>query len=229
MERSKLYVVTKCSDVPAPGSGASVEDRFAASLRRLGLDYVDLYLIHSPFFAGGDPSRLQAAWASMEAIRASGRARSIGVSNYLARDLDATLAAATVPPAVNQIEFHPYLQHHDGDDGLLGYHRARGIAVSAYAPLTAVARARPGPLDGTYAALARKYGVGEGDVALRWCVDQGVVAVTTSSREERLRSYLAKVPSFKLTPREVEEIAEKGREKHFRGFWKKYFDDDDRS
>lgn len=225
MERSKLFVVTKCTHVPEPGSGATIEDCFATSLGKLGLDYVDLYLIHSPFFAKDDPARLQAAWASMEAIRASGRARSIGVSNYLASHLDATLAAAKVHPAINQVEFHPYLQHGD----LLKYHREKGIAVSAYGPLTAVTKAKPGPLDDTYAALARKYGVGEGDVALRWCIDQGVVALTTSSKEERLRSFLAKVPSFKLTPKEVEDIVEKGNEKHFRGFWNHIFAGSDRS
>lgn len=215
MPREKLYVVTKCTHVPGPEG--SIETCFATSLQKLGLDYVDLYLIHSPFFAdgGNDAKELQAKWAQMEAIKASGKARSIGVSNYLASHLDAVLATATVPPAINQIEFHPYLQHGD----LLAYHQEKKIAVSAYGPLTAVTKAKPGPLDGLYAELARKYGVGEGDVALRWVIDQGVVAITTSSKEERLRSFLTKVPSFKLTPKEVEEISAKGREKHFRGFW----------
>lgn len=234
MPREQLYVVTKCTKVPPPG-GASIEDCLAASLERLGLDYVDLYLIHQPFFAeepgvADRDAELRARWAQMEAARASGRARSIGVSNYLAPHLDATLAGATVPPAINQIEYHPYLQHQDGDDGdLLAYHREKGIAVSAYAPLTAVTKAKPGPLDGIYAALAKKYGVGEGDVALRWVIDQGGVAITTSSREDRLRGFLAAVPSFKLTPAEVEKIAVKGREKHFRGFWRHKFDENNRS
>lgn len=162
-------------------------------------------------------------WAQMEAIKASGKARSIGVSNYLPEHLDVVLQTAKVPPAINQIEFHPYLQHGD----LLDYHRDKKIAVSAYGPLTAVIKAKPGPLDGVYASLAHKYGVGEGDIALRWVIDQGVVAITTSSSEERLKSFLTKLPSFKLTPKEVEDIAVKGREKHFRGFWNHIFKPED--
>lgn len=217
--REGLFVTTKCSAV-TPGSVGACLD---ASLARLGLDYVDLYLLHQPFFAGGDQTLLQSTWAEMEAVRAAGRARSIGVSNYLAAHLDAVLATARSPPAVNQIEFHPYLQHGD----LLAYHRRKGIAVSAYAPLTAVVRARPGPLDDVYPVLARKYGVSEADVALRWVIDQGVAAITTSSKEDRLKSFLTRLPSFKLTPKEVEEIAEKGKGKNFRGFFNHKFAADD--
>lgn len=223
MSREKLYVVTKCSAVPGPDG--SVEACFATSLQKLGLDYVDLYLIHSPYFAEGNEKELQVKWAQMEAIKASGKARSIGVSNYLQQHLDIVLQTATVPPAINQIEYHPYLQHGD----LLAYHREKKIAVSAYAPLTAVTKAKPGPLDGVYASLANKYGVGEGDVALRWVIDQGLVAITTSSSEERLKSFLTKLPSFKLTPKEVEEMAVKGQEKHYRGFWNHKIKADDRS
>lgn len=165
----------------------------------------------------------------MEAIRASGRARSVGVSNYLREHLEATLATpgdAVRPPAVNQIEYHPYLQH--DPEGLLAYHRDKGIAVQAYSPLTAVTKAAPGPVDAVYERLAGKYGVTPGEVALRWCLDQGIVAITTSSSEERLKGWMQRLPLFKLTPREVEEIKERGREKHFRGFWGKEFDEDDR-
>ena len=220
--REKLFVVTKLSK---PSADRPAEEDFSASLRKLGLDYVDLYLIHQPFFAGGDPALLQRKWAELEAIRASGRARSIGVSNFLQPHLEAVLATAEVPPALNQIEFHPYLQH----GGLLAFHRERGIAVSAYAGLTAVTKARPGPLDDVYPRLAQKYGVSEGEVALRWILDQGAIAITTSSKEERLKAFLAKLPSFKLTPAEVQLIAERGGEKHFRGFWKDKFEEDDRS
>ncbi|KAF3765974.1 hypothetical protein M406DRAFT_346115 [Cryphonectria parasitica EP155] len=209
--RERLFVTTKCSNVEAGQLSQSLD----TSLAKLGLDHVDLYLIHQPFFADGDLKLLQSTWAEMEAIQASGRATSIGVSNYTTRHLDVLLETAKVVPAINQIELHPYLQHGD----LLAYHREKGIAVSAYAPLTAVTKARPGPLDDVYPALAKKYGVGEGDIALRWVIDQGAVVITTSSKEERLQSFLTKLPSFKLTPKEVELISEKGREKNFRGFW----------
>ena len=160
----------------------------------------------------------------MEEIKASGKAKTIGVSNFLQKDLEAILETAKVPPAINQIEYHPYLQH----GGLLDFHKKHNIATSAYGPLTAVVKATPGPLDSTYAELARKYGVTPGEIALRWIIDQGIVALTTSGNEDRLKGY-QKVAQFKLTPKEVETIAEVGQEKHFRGFWQVKFADDDRS
>ena len=160
----------------------------------------------------------------MEAVKASGKAKSIGVSNYLIPHLKATLQTATVPPAMNQIEYHPYLQH----GPLLAFHKEHGIAVTAYAPLTAATKAKPGPVDSVIADLAKKYFVSEGEVSLRWCIDQGVVAITTSGKEKRLSDYL-RAMTFSLTPRECKEIAEMGEKKHFRGFWQAKFDENDRS
>ena len=161
----------------------------------------------------------------MEALKDSGRVKSIGVSNYLREHLEVVLETAKYPPVLNQIEYHPYLQH---EGGLVEFHREKGIALEAYSPLTAVTKAKGGPVDGVYQRLASKYGVGEGEVALRWCLDQGIVPITTSSSEQRLRTYLARLPKFKLTPREVDEIKEKGKEKHFRGFWNNKFEEGDR-
>lgn len=78
------------------------------------------------------------------------------------------------------------------------------------------------------AQLAKKYYVSEGDVSLRWCIDQGIVAITTSGKEQRLSDYL-RCTRFSLTPREVEEVAKLGAEKHYRGFWQDKFDANDRS
>ena len=125
-------------------------------------------------------------------------------------------------PACNQIEYHPYLQHGD----LIPFHKEHGIATVAYAPLTAVLKGAPGPLDTTYEQLAHKYGVTPGEIALRWVIDQGIVVLTTSAKEERLRSY-QKVWKFKLTPKEVEDIAEVGKGKNFRSFWKARFKEGD--
>lgn len=200
-----------------------VQKAFELSLSKLGVDYVDLYLVHAPYLAD-TPEELQEVWRQVEAIKESGKARSIGVSNFLQEHLEIVLKTAKIPPAINQIEYHPYLQHGD----LVEFHRQNNIAVSAYGPLTAVIKAKPGPLDATYADLAKKYGVTEADIALRWCIDQGIVAITTSANEQRLQGYLKKLPSFKLTPKEVETISELGKEKHFRGFWQAKFENDDR-
>jgi diketogulonate reductase-like aldo/keto reductase len=219
LPREKFYITTKIS-------GTKVQDTkqaFETSLKKLGLDYVDQYLIHAPFFAK-TPEDLQAKWADMEAIHATGKAKTIGVSNFLKPDLEAILKTAKIVPAINQIEYHPYLQHGD----LIDFHKKHGIATSAYAPLTAAVKAKPGPLDDTYEHLAEKYGVTPGEIALRWIMDQGMVVLTTSANEQRLKGY-QKVSQFKLTPKEVEEISELGNKKHYRAFWANKFAADDRS
>lgn len=111
---------------------------------------------------------------------------------------------------------------------LLAYHKKHHIATAAYAPLSAATKAKPGPCDDILSSLATKYGVSENEISLRWCIDQDIVAITTSSKEERMSDML-RVTTFKLTPKEIKEIGELGEKKHFRGFWKHVFADDDRS
>ncbi|KAK0741707.1 NADP-dependent oxidoreductase domain-containing protein [Apiosordaria backusii] len=202
--REQLFITTKTSC----RANETIQQAFDRSLSKLAL---------------------QSAWAEMEAIKSSGKAKSIGVSNFLIPHLEAILATAKHPPVINQIEYHPYLQHVTPEGGdLVEFHRKNNIAISAYSPLTAITRAKGGPVDEVYKRLANKYGVGESEVGLRWVLDQGIVALTTSKNEERLRGWLSKLPRFKLTPREVEEIKEAGGKKHFRGYWTDKFGEGDR-
>lgn len=181
------------------------------------------YLIHAPFFAKSDKD-LQDAWAAMENVKESGKARSIGVSNYLQKHLEATLKSVKIPPSVNQIEFHPYLQH----GSLVPFHNERGIVTVSHGPLTPISRAKGGPLDSLLSKLAKKYAVSEGEIALRWAIDRGAGVITTSGKESRLNDYL-RILTFKLTPKEVDEISEIGQQHHFRAFWNNKFAEDDRS
>ncbi|KAF5874583.1 putative aldehyde reductase 1 protein [Botrytis fragariae] len=217
--REKFFITTKITGTQVVDTQATFEE----SLKKLQLDYVDLYLIHAPYFAK-TPQDLQKKWAEMEAIHASGKAKSIGVSNFLQKDIETILETAKIIPSINQIEYHPYLQH----GSLIPFLREKDIAIAAYSPLTAAVKASPGPLDDTYSALAKKYGVTPGEIALRWVIDQGIVALTTSGNEDRLKGY-QKIKQFKMTPKEVEEIAKIGSEKHYRGFWNHKFAPDDRS
>ncbi|UNI20042.1 2-dehydropantolactone reductase [Purpureocillium takamizusanense] len=217
--REQLFVTTKIHAVHKK----NVEEAFALSLKKLGLDYVDLYLLHGPWFADTE-QELQQRWAELEAIKASGRARSIGVSNFLQEHVESVLKTAKVPPAINQIEFHPYLQHGD----LLPFLRKNNIAAAAYGPLVPLTTATDGPVNALWKQLADKYGVSESEIGLRWCIDQGLVVLTTSSKKERLERYLKKLPLIKLTPKEVSDIAELGQQKHYRSFWKERFAPDDR-
>jgi diketogulonate reductase-like aldo/keto reductase len=160
----------------------------------------------------------------MEALQQAGLTKSIGLSNYLPAHLNAILKTAKIIPACNQIEFHPYLQRTE----LLALHKKHGIATTAYGPLTAATKAKPGPVDDYVSRLTKKYAVSENEIFLRWCIDQDIVPITTSSKEQRLSDYL-RAATFKLTPAEVKEINELGQQKHFRGFWQKYFNEKDPS
>ncbi|KJZ80371.1 hypothetical protein HIM_00221 [Hirsutella minnesotensis 3608] len=217
--RDQLFVTTKIS----ADKKTSAHEAIDLSLKKLGLDYVDLYLIHNPWFADSD-QELQQRWAELEAIKASGKAKSIGVSNFNKDHIEILLKTAKVAPAINQIEFHPYLQHGD----LLDFLRQNKIAVSCYAPLTPLTSAKGGPVDTLWKQLAEKYGVTESEIGLRWCMDQGLVVITTSSKKDRMERYMSKVPLIKLTPKEVSDVAELGSQKHYRGFWKSKYAPDDR-
>jgi len=99
---------------------------------------------------------------------------------------------------------------------LLNYHKKHNIATAAYAPLSAATKAKPGPCDDILSSLATKYGVSENEISLRWCIEQDIVAITTSSKEQRMSDML-RVATFKLTPKEIKEIGDLGSQKHFRG------------
>ncbi|KAL6234240.1 NADP-dependent oxidoreductase domain-containing protein [Aspergillus navahoensis] len=161
---------------------------------RLGYHQLDSpsYLFHQPFFAKS-PTELQAAWAAMEESQ-----------------LEPISQSAKIPPAINQIEYHSYLQQ----GSLVPYHEKKEIATTSYGPLTPATRAKSGPLDRRYSS--------------RWSLDRGTVAITTSAKESRLSVYL-NVLTFKLTPEEVDEISRIGDQKHYRGFWSDKFAADDRS
>jgi diketogulonate reductase-like aldo/keto reductase len=160
----------------------------AASLKRLGMEYVDLFLVHWPV-----PARRAETWRAMERLLRDGKARAVGVSNYMVRHLD-ELKDSAVTPAVNQIELHPFLQPRDAIDLC----RKRGIAVEAYSPL---ARGRRMD-DRTVAGIAAKHGKTPAQVMIRWGLQHGFVEIPKSSRPERIEEN-ADVFGFALAPAEM--------------------------
>lgn len=189
--REELFVTTKLwnDDVRRDRPAAAFEE----SLRRLGLEYVDLYLVHWPI-----TGKLVPAWRALEQLHAAGRVRAIGVSNHMVPHLEEVLAAATVVPAVNQIEFHPYLQ----SSALVAYCQSRGIVVEAWSPLL-----QGGALlqDPVLAAIAGRHERTPAQVVLRWNLQRGVVTIPKTARPERLAENAA-VFDFALTPAEMEQI-----------------------
>jgi diketogulonate reductase-like aldo/keto reductase len=206
VSRESLYITAKVVGT----IDQDVEAALATTLSKLGVDYVDLYLVHVPFSAGS-PEGLQKIWAQMEAVKKTGKVKSIGVSNFEKEDLEIIFQKATVRPVINQIELHPYQQHGD----LLDFHRQHNITTAAYSTLSAITAARPGSVDGVHAELAKKYGVSESEIGLRWALDQGVVTITTSKNEQRLQTYSKSLFSFKLTQEEIQQISHLGREKTY--------------
>lgn len=157
---------------------------FDKSLKRLGLDHVDLYLIHWPV-----PGKRLESWKALERIAREGRARSIGVSNFLERHLDELLATATIKPAVNQIEIHPFLQRRS----IRAACAAHGIVVEAYSPLTKGRRlAHP-----AVSAVARRVGRTPAQVLIRWGLQHDLVTLPKSARPERIAENAA-VYDFEL-------------------------------
>lgn len=146
---------------------------FDASAKRLGLDYIDLYLIHWPV-----PTKRLESWRALEEIHAEKRARAIGVSNYLVRHLEELIPRASHLPDVNQIELSPFLQRTD-TVALCAQH---GIVVEAYSPLTRGKRlAHP-----VIRAIATELGRSPAQVLLRWGIQHGFVVLPKSVREERI-------------------------------------------
>lgn len=174
--RDEVFVTTKLWNQDH-GEEAALR-AFEASLARLGLGYVDLYLVHWPV-----PGLRLATWRALERLHAEGRARSIGVSNYMPRHLDELLAVARVPPAVNQVEVHPFLQQRD----VRAACAAHGIVVEAYSPLTKGLRlGHP-----VVARVAAETGLTPAQVLIRWGLEHDLVVLPKSTNPSRIVENLA--------------------------------------
>lgn len=167
---------------------------FDASLERLGLNYIDLYLIHWP---GG--SDRKAAWRALCEIYKSGRAKAIGVSNYTVRHLEELLASSDVIPTVNQVEFHPFL--YDTQKPLLEFCAKNKIIVEAYSPLAHAHRMNDPVLSDT----AGRLGKTNAQVMLRWCVQHGTVPIPKSTNPSRIKENLD-VFDFEISAKDMEDI-----------------------
>ena len=218
LSRRDLFVTTKLW----PGNAAwgqtpkTTETTIASleeSLARLGLDYVDLYLIHAPF----EREQRRAQWRGLVALEEQKKARAIGVSNFSIAHLEELEAAGLPRPQANQIELHPWSQKPQ----LVRYLAERGIVPIAYSSLVPLStwRAAPGHdsaksaamksdgerADSPFKALARKYGVSEAQVLLRWGVQKGYPVLPKSTNPERLRQN-ADIFSFRIDDADMAAI-----------------------
>ena len=169
--RERLFVVTKLWN--SDHGYASTMKACELSLSRLGMDYIDLYLIHWP-----EPGKRLDSWRALVELRARGKCKSIGVSNYTVAHLKELMDNSEVVPAVNQVEFSPFLYQRD----LLEFCRTRGIQVEAYCPLTRGKKLH----DPTLRAIAKKHAKTPAQVMLRWALQHDVVVIPKSQHRARI-------------------------------------------
>ncbi|KAA1472735.1 Aldo/keto reductase [Dentipellis sp. KUC8613] len=182
LARADVFITTKYSGL----NGLDIETSIQNSLKNLGVSYVDLYLIHHPRLAVPD---IPTAWAKMEKIKAAGLAKSIGVSNFDAAQLEILVQSAKVKPAANQILLHPYV--YERQKPILDYAAQHGIAIEAYSALIPITHQPGGPVDAPVNAIAQRLGAAPDQVLLAWVKAKKAVVVTTSSKKSRLEGYLA--------------------------------------
>lgn len=178
--REEIFVTTKLW----PSDFLRVRSAFQRSLDKLGLAYIDLYLIHWPV-----PLMKNRTWKELEKIYADGPARSIGVSNYSINHLETLARAADIPPAVNQVLFHPFSYKKE----LLDYCKSKNIALEAYSPLAKGRKLN----DPAIAAIAGKYGKTTAQIMIRWSLQHGLIPIPKSSNKKRIFDN-AKVFDFQI-------------------------------
>lgn len=223
LTREQIFVTTKLwpgnpAHRQTPKTTSSTIESLDSSLTRLCLDFVDLYLIHAPF----DPEQRLEQWRGLVELRRQGKARAIGVSNFSETHIEEIRAAGLPLPDANQIELHPWSQKPQ----LASYLAESGIAAIAYSSLvplstwraaegqksakTAQMKADGERSDSPFRAMAKKHGVSEAQVLLRWGVQKGYPVLPKTTNRERMRNNLD-LFSFSLDDEDMAAIEKMDR------------------
>jgi diketogulonate reductase-like aldo/keto reductase len=198
VSREDLYLTTKLWRESLGYESAKKE--FEKSLKRLDVDYIDLYLIHWPANAKNYDNWQKAnadSWRAMEELQAEGKIKSIGVSNFFQEHLEALFKTATMIPSVNQIEFHPgYWQQE-----LVAYCKKQNIAVESWSPLAR------GKILGNEVleAIAKKHNKSVSQVCLRWIIQHDVIVIPKSTSTKRIEENI-NLFDFELSKEEMQLI-----------------------
>jgi 2,5-diketo-D-gluconate reductase A len=186
--REQVFITTKLPPAAAGRERRTLDN----SLRALGMDYVDLWLVHWP----PRGRALVSTWKELLAVRDQGLARAVGVSNYSMAQLDELIGATGEAPQVNQIPWAPTLS----DAALLGEHRRRGVVLEGYSPFKNTDLGHP-----VLVEIAARHGVTPAQVVLRWHIDHEVVVIPKSATPERITANF-EVFGFSLTDEELGRI-----------------------
>ncbi|RAL22500.1 aldo/keto reductase [Thermoflavimicrobium daqui] len=197
--REDLFITTKVWN--ADQGYDSTLAAFEESRQKLGIDYVDLYLIHWPV-----KEKYKETWKALEKLYRDGLVRAIGVSNFQVHHLEDILADCTVKPMVNQVEFHPYLTQKE----LLAFCKEKQIQLEAWSPLMQGAVVN----DETIQTLAKKYQKTPAQIVLRWDLQHGVVTIPKSIKEHRIIEN-ADIFDFELAPEDMDQIDQLNKNHRF--------------
>lgn len=192
LSRDEVFITTKLRN----GDQDKPLEAFDNSIRALGVDYVDLYLIHWP---APEHGLYVEAWKALEKIYSDGGSRAVGVSNFLPEHLDAVLAGGQTVPAVNQIELHPTLQQTAAAEKS----RSHGVAVEAYSPLGQGADLS----DPVVRDIAKKHEATAGQVVLAWNLHQGNIVIPKTVTPARMGENLA-AADIVLSEQELDNISQ---------------------
>ncbi len=198
--RGEIYVITKIY----PSQYGNPEAAIDMALEKLDIGYIDMMLLHHP--GSGDVE----AYLAMEKYVASGKIRSLGLSNWYTEELTAFLPQVNIMPALVQNEIHPYYQEQE----VVPFIQGKGIAVQCWYPLGGRGYTKELLTDETILGIANAHGVSAAQVILRWNLQRGVAVIPGSSNPDHIRENLD-LFGFELTPAEMEQIAALDRgEKH---------------
>ncbi|MEB8149004.1 aldo/keto reductase [Staphylococcus xylosus] len=192
LKRSDLFITSKLwlDDY----GRQNVADAYETSLNKLGLDYLDLYLMHWP---GTDEALMIDTWQGMEDLYKNDKVKNIGVSNFNIEHLEALLAQVSIKPVINQVEFHPYLLQ----SSLNRYLEVQNIHMESWSPLMNAQILE----DETVNAVANEVGKSPAQVIIRWNVEHGVVVIPKSVTPSRIEENI-NVFDFALTAEQIEKL-----------------------
>jgi len=185
--REEIFITTKLWN----REHDNPQKAFNQSLKRLQLDYVDLYLMHFPVKERNE------SWKVMEELHKSGKAKSIGISNFTIRHLKEFLERTDIVPAVNQVEFHPYLYQKE----LLDFCNEKNIRLEAYSPLTHGEKLN----DSKLVEIAKKYNKSTAQVLIKWSLQHGLIVIPKSSKKERIIEN-SLVFDFEISKEDMEKL-----------------------
>lgn len=232
--RQDVFITTKYSPgfMTNPALTTGPKESIDIALKQMKTDYIDLFLIHSPFFNEGSRGQtLESAWKEIVEAKKQGKVRHIGVSNFTISHLESIFKITDSKenyPQVNQIEFHPYLQNQT--PGITEFCKKHDIQIEAYSPLTPLSRVEKDgesvdhPLKSVLPKLSQKYDKTPAQILLRYTLQKGYLPITTSSNEERVKQSL-EIYEFELDDDDLALIDSEGSKFRHRTFFNELFED----